>query len=75
VVCFVYGEREEGRTAQFIERVAREVAEEGEAWISATKVGRGEAVLRACITSYRTTPEDISVLVGALERARRKILS
>ncbi|MEW6212393.1 MAG: aminotransferase class V-fold PLP-dependent enzyme [Acidobacteriota bacterium] len=73
VVCFVYGEREEGRTAEFIERVAREVADEGEAWISATKVGRGESALRACITSYRTAPEDISALIGALSRARRKI--
>lgn len=71
VVCFVDSRHAEGRTAQFIEQIAREVDDEGEAWISMTRVGRGEPVLRACITSYRTMPEDISTLVRALERARR----
>jgi len=27
-------------------------------------------VLRACITNYRTTPEDISALIQSLGRAR-----
>ena len=46
------------------------VVESGRAWISTTRVRGNVTVLRACVTSYRTNPDDIAVLVQALEAAR-----
>jgi hypothetical protein len=45
----------------------------GKAWISTTRLANSLPVLRACITNYRTSPDDIAALVGALEEARRKL--
>ncbi len=43
----------------------------GNVWFSDVVVGSGtERVLRACITSFHTTAEDVGVLVGELERVR-----
>jgi len=30
-------------------------------------------VLRACITNYRTSADDIAALIGALEEARKQL--
>jgi hypothetical protein len=38
-------------------------------WISDVVLGGREPALRACITSYLTTEEDIEVLIAELERA------
>jgi glutamate/tyrosine decarboxylase-like PLP-dependent enzyme len=51
-------------------RIAMRVTGSGEAWISTTVLAGSKTVLRACITNYRTTPEDISALIQTLERAR-----
>ncbi len=76
VVCFVDRRNHvEGKSRAFIEAVAREVVSSGEAWISVTRVQDDMPVLRACITSYRATSEDILALVRALDAARRKIYS
>ena len=76
VVCFVDRQNNmEGKSGAFIEAVAREVVSSGEAWISVTRVKDDVPVLRACITSYRTTPEDVLTLVHAIDAARRKIYS
>jgi glutamate/tyrosine decarboxylase-like PLP-dependent enzyme len=64
VVCF------DDPNGADVDVIARTVAESGRAWISATRIGDGRPVLRACITSYRATAEDVAVLVEALERAR-----
>lgn len=53
-----------------VDAIARDIANGGEAWISATRIGDGRAVLRACITSYRTTPDDVATLVRALTTSR-----
>ncbi len=50
--------------------VVQTVVESGSAWVSSTRVGVGDVVLRACITNYRTQPEDIEALVESLGRAR-----
>jgi glutamate/tyrosine decarboxylase-like PLP-dependent enzyme len=65
VVCFV----DEAGTDPV--RIAEAVVESGQAWISTTKLA-GQAVLRACITSYRSRPEDIEALIRALDAARRE---
>ncbi len=59
--------------AAFLEAVARAVVACGEAWLSTTRLAADLPVLRACITSFRTGPEDVRALVGALERARRQL--
>src|SRR5579884_321386 len=53
-------------------RIAMQVVGSGEAWISTTVLAGGRTVLRACITNYRTTGEDVMALIGALGRAREK---
>jgi glutamate/tyrosine decarboxylase-like PLP-dependent enzyme len=71
VVCFVDGERE-GRSAPFLDAVAADVVGSGEAWISTVVLGEVGTALRACITNYRTGPEDVEALVASLGRARER---
>ena len=73
LVCFVNRQDPEGRSAAFIDAVAREVVSSGEAWISPTRIGQGSPVLRACITHYATQAEDIHALVRALNKAREEV--
>jgi glutamate/tyrosine decarboxylase-like PLP-dependent enzyme len=56
------------------EALAREIVRSGEAWISTTRLG-GRVVLRACITNYRTSEDDVRALVSALNAVRQKQLS
>lgn len=39
-------------------------------WVSPVRLADGCWAVRACITSWRTTPDDVAVLVEELERAR-----
>lgn len=50
-------------------RLARSVVEGGAAWISPVRPA-GRAALRACVISLRTTAEDVTTLVDAVERSR-----
>jgi glutamate/tyrosine decarboxylase-like PLP-dependent enzyme len=73
VVCFVDTGKDggkDGRSAPFLEAVAARVVGSGEAWISTVSLGELGPALRACITNYRTGPEDLEALVAALGRAR-----
>ena len=36
------------------------------AWMSPVRLGRGAPVLRACITSYRTTEADVETVVSEM---------
>jgi glutamate/tyrosine decarboxylase-like PLP-dependent enzyme len=72
VACFV-DSGAGGRSAAFLEGVAAAVLASGEAWISTTAVGEVGPALRACITNYRTGPEDVDALVAALDRARASL--
>jgi glutamate/tyrosine decarboxylase-like PLP-dependent enzyme len=70
VVCFApEGAGEEAR----VTAIAREVVESGEAWTSTTRLGGKRTALRACITSYRTAPDDVRALVRVLGEARARI--
>jgi hypothetical protein len=55
---------------QQLERIRAKVFESGAAWISTTQLGGGQPALRACITNFRTQPEDVEALLSALEAAR-----
>jgi glutamate/tyrosine decarboxylase-like PLP-dependent enzyme len=71
VVCFVDNQDPSGKSALYLEEIARQVVYSGRAWISPTRLDQSTPVLRACITNYRTTPEDIAALVQVLDKARR----
>jgi aromatic-L-amino-acid decarboxylase len=64
IVCFHRGN---GRAAQ-LEAVAADLVAGGKAWISTVAMDARTA-LRACITNYRTTAEDVDALIAALDRA------
>ena len=70
IACFQDDRSPEGRSAEYLEAVARHVVASGDAWISTTRVRRDITVLRACITSYRTNADDIRILIRSLEDAR-----
>ena len=66
VICFSDPEGADPHT------IVMQIVASGEAWISTTAI-RGKAVLRACITNYRTQPEDIHALVTTLNRTREHL--
>jgi glutamate/tyrosine decarboxylase-like PLP-dependent enzyme len=72
VVCFRDRQGPEGGSVEFIEAVAREVVSSGEAWISTTRLYGDIPVVRACITSYLTEPEDLDSLMASLDSARQR---
>ncbi len=75
LVCFVDGNHREGRSAEFLDRIALEVVRSGEAWISTTRISGHTPVLRACITNYRTSLADVRALARSLAKARQKVLA
>jgi glutamate/tyrosine decarboxylase-like PLP-dependent enzyme len=75
ICCFQDRQSPDGRSADYLEAVAREVVASGDAWISTTRVRGNIPVLRACITSYRTNADDLRIMVSALNAARAKLQS
>jgi len=69
LVCFTHPRIESGKTtAHDLERA---VLRTGRAWISSVRLGDPPVeALRACVTSYRTTEEDLRVLVEVLTDAK-----
>jgi glutamate/tyrosine decarboxylase-like PLP-dependent enzyme len=65
--------RDAAKEADYLESIVREVIASGKAWISTTRLRKTVPVLRACITSYRTNHEDLSILIAALNEARAKL--
>lgn len=70
VICFVDGQMESSR--DYLQKILDSVLASGKAWISITKLGNGQDVLRACITNYRTDEEDIETLISVLNEARKQ---
>ena len=75
VVCFVDEDNAEGQTDSYLEAVVREVVASGKAWISTTRLDKNTPVLRACITNYKTEPEDVIALVEVLNETRKMVTS
>lgn len=73
LVCFVDRKSKDGRTLEYLQAISDWVVQSGKAWISVCRLARGLSGLRACITSYRTTPDDLDALVDALEAARESV--
>jgi aromatic-L-amino-acid decarboxylase len=69
IVCFTHPAIEDGRTTA--SEVVGRVVGGGRAWISEVRLSGPITALRACITSHRTQPSDIDILVEELERAIR----
>jgi aromatic-L-amino-acid/L-tryptophan decarboxylase len=75
VVCFAdpaVDSRDPATAATHHEALAAAVVASGQAWISPTRL-RGRPVLRACLTSYRSTAADLDALLNTLEEARNAI--
>ena len=71
VVCFVDQQKPVGKSIEFLEHIAQGVVSSGKAWISTTRLKQNIPVLRACITNYRTGPEEIYALVRVLNETRQ----
>lgn len=73
LVCFVDARHPQGRSAPYLQAIVQDVINSGAAWISTARLATGQTVLRACITNYRTGPEDLTALVAALHAARGRV--
>jgi glutamate/tyrosine decarboxylase-like PLP-dependent enzyme len=69
VVCFRDGRHDAGGSGADPAAILQVVLSSGQAWISTARIG-SQVVLRACITNYRTGPEDVDALVQVLNQAR-----
>jgi len=69
-VCFVDAQDPDGNTQERLSAISDAVVNTGKAWISTTMVGGQVPVIRACVTNYATTDDDIGALVADLEAAR-----
>jgi aromatic-L-amino-acid/L-tryptophan decarboxylase len=66
VVCFTHpGLQSRGVDHEVL---AAHIREQGEVWVSAVTIG-GARALRACITSHRTTSEDLQQLMRSLHES------
>ncbi len=61
-----------GKPVFYLKEVVHRVVSSGKAWISTAVLGTGVTAIRACITNFRTQPEDIRVLVATLRDSRRE---
>jgi aromatic-L-amino-acid decarboxylase len=70
LVCFTHPSIRAGAvsTTDIVSRVRAS----GLAWISDVVVGGTERVLRACVTSFRTSEADLDILVDAVDRVLRE---
>jgi glutamate/tyrosine decarboxylase-like PLP-dependent enzyme len=66
LVCFTHPRLEDGSTDAG--KVLAQVYTRGRVWLSEAVFG-GRRVFRACITSYRTGPQDLELLVDEVSRA------
>jgi glutamate/tyrosine decarboxylase-like PLP-dependent enzyme len=71
VVCFVDETLTNGSAPEFLKSVVRNIIRGGEAWLSTTLLN-GQTVLRACITHYGTSADDVQALVQLLDAARKQ---
>ncbi len=70
LVCFA--DPDHADDMDYHQAIVDRVVSGGQAWISTTSVA-GQPAIRACITNYRTTADDIQHLVAALRAARAQL--
>ncbi|WP_106767572.1 pyridoxal phosphate-dependent decarboxylase family protein [Paenibacillus faecalis] len=73
VICFTDPDIQSKSQSHFTSYICQEVLRSGQAWISVYEINK-VSVLRACITNYDTTEDDILVLIQLLNGARAKYL-
>jgi hypothetical protein len=73
VVCFADATAPEDSGAERLQAIVRGVLDSGEAWISTTVLGGTQPAIRACITCFRTGPQDVERLVDALNHSRKAL--
>jgi aromatic-L-amino-acid decarboxylase len=71
VVCFTHADIRAG--VYTTRDVLGVIYQRKRVWISEVVVSTGEQVLRACITSFATSPDDIACLVAELAYARTRL--
>lgn len=71
LVCFTHPDLQTGGSTT--RELLAEIYRRGIVWISDVSVGGREPALRACITSFRTSHEDLQILVEELEAARASL--
>ncbi len=69
VVCFTDAAQS---AAGQLDVIAQRVVSSGVAWLSMTKLDTRTHVLRACVTHFRTQPDDVLALVDSLDAARQR---
>jgi glutamate/tyrosine decarboxylase-like PLP-dependent enzyme len=70
VVCFT--DEKYKSDPSFTKRICERVIGSGEAWISLYPVN-GINTIRACITNYNTSPDDVQALVSTVNRVRSEL--
>lgn len=70
LVCFT--DENHKTDPSFTKKVCEKVIRSGEAWISVYPVN-GISTIRACITNYNTSPDDIHALVETVNRMRSEL--
>jgi aromatic-L-amino-acid/L-tryptophan decarboxylase len=70
LVCFT--DKAHKVDPSFTKRICDKVIRSGEAWVSLYNVNRINTI-RACITNYNTSPEDIHALVKSVNRSRSEL--
>lgn len=68
MVCFSHQDVRASLEAH--ENLAAAVRKRGQAWISAVTLADGQPALRACVTSFRTTPADVATLLSEIQACR-----
>jgi glutamate/tyrosine decarboxylase-like PLP-dependent enzyme len=71
LVCFKHPALQQ---AQAVQQIARRVVERGRAWISTVSLPGIGSVLRACVTSFKTTEHDLDVVMAELEATLEEAL-
>jgi glutamate/tyrosine decarboxylase-like PLP-dependent enzyme len=72
-VCFVDAQHAGGNDIERLAAISDTVVNSGKAWISTTRIGGEVPVIRACVTNYATSPDDIEALVNDLNAARTDV--
>ncbi|MFN0158772.1 MAG: pyridoxal phosphate-dependent decarboxylase family protein [Bacteroidota bacterium] len=74
VVCFVPVSLSPTEADEVCERVAADARARGRVWLSTTHI-RGRTALRACITSYFTTVDDVTILIEEINDSFTRVVN